>query len=59
MTFGTLGAMMASGVPLGKKNPWKELFDVNRKPLPHGVWDLIKENVDYPYYLLRDRWHGV
>jgi glycine/D-amino acid oxidase-like deaminating enzyme/nitrite reductase/ring-hydroxylating ferredoxin subunit len=56
-TFGTLGAMMAVDAFLGKKNPWSELFDVSRKKLKGGTWDYLKENKDYPYYLLRD-WLG-
>jgi hypothetical protein len=24
-----------------------------------GVWDYLKENVDYPYYLIRDRFAGA
>lgn len=54
MTFGTLGAMMAVDAFVGNKNPWSGLFDVDRKSLKGGAWDYLKENVDYPYYLLRD-----
>ncbi len=52
MTFGTLGAMMATDAALGKKNPWRDLFDVNRKKVA-SVWDYLKENIDYPYYYLK------
>lgn len=55
MTFGTLGAMMAVDKVQGKKNPWEELFDVRRKKLRGGTWNYVKENLDYPYYMLRDR----
>jgi glycine/D-amino acid oxidase-like deaminating enzyme/nitrite reductase/ring-hydroxylating ferredoxin subunit len=54
MTFGTLSAMMARDAVQGKKNPWKDLFDPHRKRIG-GVWDYVKENLDYPYYMLRDR----
>lgn len=54
MTFGTLAGMMACDAALGRKNPWKELFDPHRKKIA-GLWDYVKENVDYPYYLVRDR----
>lgn len=54
LTFGTLAGMMACDAALGRKNPWRELFAVDRKKL-HGTWDLIKESVDYPYYMVRDR----
>jgi glycine/D-amino acid oxidase-like deaminating enzyme/nitrite reductase/ring-hydroxylating ferredoxin subunit len=55
MTFGTLAAMMAADRVLGRENAWQDLFDVNRKKLRGGAWRLLKENLDYPYYLLRDR----
>jgi glycine/D-amino acid oxidase-like deaminating enzyme/nitrite reductase/ring-hydroxylating ferredoxin subunit len=55
MTFGTLSAMMARNAFLHQKNPWQELFSVSRKKLRGGTWDYIKENLDYPYYLLKDR----
>jgi glycine/D-amino acid oxidase-like deaminating enzyme/nitrite reductase/ring-hydroxylating ferredoxin subunit len=57
MTFGTLGAMMATDWVLGRKNPWSDLFDPARKKLLGGTWSYLKENKDYPYYLLRD-WLG-
>jgi Rieske Fe-S protein len=55
MTFGTLAGMMARDAVLGRRNPWDELFDTGRTKVKGGVWDYIKENVDYPYYLIRDR----
>jgi glycine/D-amino acid oxidase-like deaminating enzyme/nitrite reductase/ring-hydroxylating ferredoxin subunit len=55
MTFGTLAAMMFCDELAGRKNPWRDLFDVNRKAFPTGAWDYFKENKDYPYYLLKDR----
>ena len=58
MTFGTLAAMMARDAALGLKNPWAELFDVGRTKVKGGAWDYIKENVDYPYYMVRDRLFG-
>jgi glycine/D-amino acid oxidase-like deaminating enzyme/nitrite reductase/ring-hydroxylating ferredoxin subunit len=59
MTFGTLGAMMATDAILGRKNPWAELFDPGRTAIRHGLWDYVKENADYPYYLVRDRFAGT
>jgi glycine/D-amino acid oxidase-like deaminating enzyme/Rieske Fe-S protein len=53
MTFGTLGAMMACDAVLGRESPWQDLFAVNRKKLRGGTWDYIKENLDYPYYLVK------
>jgi glycine/D-amino acid oxidase-like deaminating enzyme/nitrite reductase/ring-hydroxylating ferredoxin subunit len=58
MTFGTLAGMMAHDWATGRKNPWRDLFDPGRTKLLGGTWDYIKENVDYPYYLLRDRFMG-
>src|SRR5436190_10412213 len=55
MTFGTLAGMMACDAVVGRKSPWQEIFDVNRTKLLGGAWDFIKENLDYPYYLVCDR----
>ncbi|HEY1718039.1 MAG TPA: FAD-dependent oxidoreductase [Verrucomicrobiae bacterium] len=54
-TLGTLSAVMARDRFLGRKNPWFELFAVNRKKFHGGTWRFLKENADYPFYLLRDR----
>jgi glycine/D-amino acid oxidase-like deaminating enzyme/nitrite reductase/ring-hydroxylating ferredoxin subunit len=58
LTFGTLGGMMISDAILARTNPWTELFDPGRKALTRGLWDYLKENVDYPYYRIRDRFAG-
>jgi Rieske Fe-S protein len=55
MTFGTATAMMARDWATGAKNPWAELFDVERKKIKGGVWDYLRENKDYPYYLVKGR----
>ncbi|WP_425615997.1 FAD-dependent oxidoreductase [Anatilimnocola sp. NA78] len=54
MTFGTLAGLMAREAMQGKKNPWQELFSVNRQSLK-GLWDSLSENMDYPYYFAKDR----
>jgi Rieske Fe-S protein len=54
-TLGTLAAMMARDRFLKQKNPWEDLLDVHRKKLRGGTWRYVTENIDYPYYLLRDR----
>jgi len=54
MTFGTLAAMMACDAALGREHPWKKLFDPNRTALS-DPWEYVTENIDYPYYLLKDR----
>ena len=58
LTFGTLAGMMLADAITGRANPWAELFDPSRKALTRGLWDYLKENVDYPYYMIRDRFAG-
>ncbi|HEY7056978.1 MAG TPA: hypothetical protein VH458_10650 [Vicinamibacterales bacterium] len=58
LTFGTVAAMVIADSILGRRNPWVELFDPGRTALRHGLWDYVKENADYPYYLVRDRLAG-
>ena len=58
-TLGTLSAVMARDRYLGKKNPWFDLFRVDRRKFHGGAWRYIKENLDYPYYLVRDRMAGA
>jgi Rieske Fe-S protein len=52
MTFGTLAAMMARDWALELRNPWIDLFSVNRKKLA-TAWDYLAENKDYPFYLAK------
>ena len=59
LTLGTLGGMMACDRLLERENPWKDLFDTGRKKVRGGLWDYIRENKDYPYYLARDRFAGT
>jgi glycine/D-amino acid oxidase-like deaminating enzyme/nitrite reductase/ring-hydroxylating ferredoxin subunit len=59
ITFGTLAGMMIADRILGRANPWTDLFDPARKALRHGLWDYLKENTSYPYYLIRDRFAGA
>ncbi|MBK5298495.1 MAG: FAD-dependent oxidoreductase [Vicinamibacteria bacterium] len=59
LTFGTLGAMIASDAVLGRPNPWDALFDPGRTAIGRGVWHYLKENADYPYYRIRDRFAGA
>src|SRR5690606_36635290 len=54
-TFGTLAAMMACDTFLGRTNPWSELLRVDRKPFHGGLWRYVRENIDYPRYLIADR----
>jgi glycine/D-amino acid oxidase-like deaminating enzyme/nitrite reductase/ring-hydroxylating ferredoxin subunit len=59
MTFGTLAAIMMVDAIAGRPNPWAELFDPGRAAIRRGVWEYIKENADYPYYMMRDRFAGA
>lgn len=59
LTFGTLGGMMMADAILGRVNPWTDLFSPGRKALGRGLWEYIKENADYPYYMIRDRFAGT
>ncbi len=58
MTFGTLAGMMMCDATMGRTNPWKELFDPGRMKIKGGLWDYLRENKDYPYYMMRDRFSG-
>jgi len=55
ITFGTLSGMMICDAIVGRKNPWRKLFDPNRKQVRGGVWNYFSENLDYPYYMIKDR----
>jgi len=58
LTFGTIAGMMIADAIVGRSNPWRDLFDPDRKALGRDAWDYLKENADYPYYLIRDRFAG-
>jgi glycine/D-amino acid oxidase-like deaminating enzyme/nitrite reductase/ring-hydroxylating ferredoxin subunit len=55
ITFGTVAAVMARDWTAGQKNPWTELFAVNRKKIKGAAWNYLRENKDYPYYMIKDR----
>jgi Rieske Fe-S protein len=50
---------MISDAIQGRRNPWTDLFDPGRAAIRHGLWDYIKENADYPYYMMRGRFTGA
>lgn len=58
-TLGTLAATMARDRYFGRKNPWFDLFRVDRKKFHGGTWRYVKENFDYPFFMLRDRLKGA
>lgn len=55
MTFGTVSALMACDWIMRRANPWRELFSPSRKLAGRSTLDFIKENSDYPYYLVKER----
>ena len=55
LTFGTIAGVMAHDGIVGVDNPWRELFDPDRRKLRGGLATVISENVDYPYHLILDR----
>jgi glycine/D-amino acid oxidase-like deaminating enzyme/nitrite reductase/ring-hydroxylating ferredoxin subunit len=57
-TFGVTAAVMARDWITGAKNPWSGLFGPDRKAIRRGAWDYLRENKDYPYYLIQDRFRS-
>jgi glycine/D-amino acid oxidase-like deaminating enzyme/nitrite reductase/ring-hydroxylating ferredoxin subunit len=57
-TFGVTAAVMARDWITGLKNPWRNLFSPDRKAVRGGTWDYLRENKDYPYYLIQDRFRS-
>jgi Rieske Fe-S protein len=55
ITFGTISAMMARDWATGRKTPWSDLFAVDRKQIKGATWNYLRENKDYPYYMIKDR----
>ena len=58
MTFGTLAGIMIADAIQGRQNPWVDLFDPGRAAIRRGLWDYLKENIDYPYYKARGTFEG-
>jgi glycine/D-amino acid oxidase-like deaminating enzyme/nitrite reductase/ring-hydroxylating ferredoxin subunit len=55
MTFGTLAGLMISEEIVKEANPWQELLSPHRKRPFTGAWHYVRENLDYPYYMVKDR----
>lgn len=51
MTFGTLGAMMATDAIMGKESHWNKLFSPDRVRIRGSASTYIDENKDYPVHL--------
>ena len=47
--------MLIRDAIVGRKNPWSGLFDACRVQVQGGIWNYLTENIDYPYYLVKDR----
>ena len=55
ITFGTLAAIMIRDAIHRRKNPWSGLFDPERSQIRGGVWNYLTENLEYLYYMVKDR----
>ena len=55
ITFGTIAAIMARDWATERTNPWTDLFAVDRKKIKGATWNYLRENKDYPYYMIKDR----
>src|SRR5438046_10248531 len=55
ITFGTVAAIMARDWVTGRKNPWTDLFAVDRKKIKGATWNYIRENKTYQYYMIKGR----
>ncbi len=56
LTFGTAAGMIIHDAILGSNNPWRDLFDPQRKASsPSALRRLVEENVDYPLHFIADR----
>ncbi len=55
MTLGTLAGLLAHDAVVKRENPLAALFSVSRKKLRGGFWNYVVENLDFPYYYLKDR----
>lgn len=55
ITFGTVAAIMARDWATERTNPWTDLFAVDRKKIKGATWNYLRENKDYPYYMVKDR----
>jgi glycine/D-amino acid oxidase-like deaminating enzyme/nitrite reductase/ring-hydroxylating ferredoxin subunit len=58
LTYGTLAGLMLAERILGRSTPWDKLYDPGRVKI-RGTWEFVKENLDYPLHLLKDRLRGA
>ncbi len=55
MTFGSLSGLMIAQEIVGEINPWRDLLSPHRKRRLLGGWHYLRENLDYPFYMAKDR----
>lgn len=55
MTFGTLSAKINSDLILQRENNYEELFDPSRLNVKAGIKDMLKENADAIFHLVKDK----
>jgi glycine/D-amino acid oxidase-like deaminating enzyme/nitrite reductase/ring-hydroxylating ferredoxin subunit len=53
MTFGTLAAMLLRDALTGVDNPWTRVVAPDRASARRDPWEYLRQNTDYPYYMLR------
>jgi Rieske Fe-S protein len=54
LTFGTVAGMMAHDGALNLANPWKDIFNPERKDVA-GLVTAVREGIDYPLHYIADR----
>jgi|CXWL01.1.fsa_nt_gi glycine/D-amino acid oxidase-like deaminating enzyme/nitrite reductase/ring-hydroxylating ferredoxin subunit len=59
ITFGTLAGMINTDLILDRKNPYQDLYDPSRFKAKASIVDYVKENVDFPVHLVKDRLKGA
>ena len=59
MTLGTLAAMINTDLILGRENPYQALYDPSRFKPVASIVDFVKENIDFPVRMLKDRLMGA
>lgn len=59
MTLGTLAAMINSDLILGRQNPYQALYDPSRVKPSASIVEIVKENIDFPVQLVKDRLKGA
>lgn len=55
MTFGTLSAMVITDLILKKENKYENLFDPSRLNVGASIKDVLKENADAVFHLIKDK----